>query len=319
MTEDRRSARFAIKWAAKAVTPPILVLAAKVVLVRLGLLRPPSPAEPEPAPAVPGRPEWEYVPEGWERRRRDPSVRGWDVDAIVEAYRAKWPSFAHALEGARPLGVNHEVPAGEEIVTDDLAAHNMLVSFAYVLALAAQGKERVSMLDWGGGIGHYYAIAKAVLPGAEIDYHCRDLPKLVAAGRALHPGARFSDDDSCLERRYDLVLASSSLQYSEEWRETVRRLAGATGGYLYVARVPVALQSSSFVVLQRAYAYGYDTEYLSWVLNREELLAAASASGLELVREFLLLAWLSAAGAPEEPTGHRGFLFRPGADALANS
>ncbi len=319
MIEDRRSARFAVKWAVKAVTPPILVLAAKVVLVRLGLLRPAPPPAPESAPTTPGRPEWEYVPEGWERQRRDPSVRGWDVDAIVEAYRAKWPSFLHALEGARPLGVNHEVPVGEEIVTDDLAAHNMLVSFAYALALAAHRKERVSMLDWGGGIGHYYEIAKAILPGVEIDYHCRDLPRLAVAGRALHPGATFSDDDSCLDRRYDLVLASSSLQYSEEWRETLRRLAGATGGFLYVARVPVALQSPSFVVLQAAYAYGYETEYLSWVLNREELLSTASASGLELVREFLLMAWLSAAGAPEVPTGHRGFLFRQGADAPASS
>lgn len=304
-----------VKWAIKAVTPPIFVLAAKVVLVRLGLLRRPAPAEPEPAPAEPGESEWEYVPEGWERQRRDPNVRGWDVAAIVESYRAKWPSFVRALEGAQPLGVNHEVPAGEEVGTDDLAAHNMLISFAYVLALAAQRKERLSMLDWGGGIGHYYAIAKAVLPGVEIDYHCRDVPKLGAAGRELHPEATFSDDDSCLERRYDLVLASGSLQFSEAWRETLRGLAAATSGYLFATRVPLALRSPSFVVLQRAYAYGYDTEYLGWVLNREELLAAASASGLDLEREFLLMAWLSAAGAPEAPTGHRGFLFRPSAGA----
>ena len=56
--------------------------------------------------------------------------------------------------------------------------------------------------------------------------------------------------------------------------------------------------------------YGYDTEYLGWVLNRDELLAASHELGLEFLREVLLLAWLSAEGAPEAPVEHRGFLFR---------
>ena len=106
-------------------------------------------------------------------------------------------------------------------------------------------------------------------------------------------------------------MGSSSLQYSERWRETLAGLAAATAGYLFVTRVPVALRSPSFVVLQRAQRHGYGTEYLGWVLNRGELLEAAAESGLELVRELLLEARFSAAGAPEDPVGHRGFLFRP--------
>ena len=83
-------------------------------------------------------------------------------------------------------------------------------------------------------------------------------------------------------------------------------LAGAAGRYLYVARVPVALTAPSFVVIQRPYVHGYDTEYLGWVLNRDELVEAA---GLPLAREFLLDARFSAAGAPEDPVEHRSFLF----------
>ena len=45
-------------------------------------------------------------------------------------------------------------------------------------------------------------------------------------------------------------------------------------------------------------------------MSRAELLDAAAAAGLVLDRELLLDAWLSAAGAPEDPIGHRGFLFR---------
>jgi hypothetical protein len=98
--------------------------------------------------------------------------------------------------------------------------------------------------------------------------------------------------------------------YRDKWPDYVAaivgRLAGAAGGHLYVARVPVALRAESFVVIQRPYAHGYDTEYLGWVLNRRDLLATA---GLPLAREFLLDARFSAEGAPENPVEHRSFLF----------
>jgi putative methyltransferase (TIGR04325 family) len=186
-----------------------------------------------------------------------------------------------------------------------------VLAFGYVLARAARGRDRLSLLDWGGGPGHYAVLAEALLPELELEYHSRDLPALVALGRELLPRHAFHDDDSCLDRRYDLVVASSSLQYSQEWQAAVAGLARATGGWLYLARVGVALESPSFVVLQRAHAYGYETEYLSWVLNREELLDRLAAAGLELERELLVPEQPEVAGAPESPVAHRGFLLRP--------
>lgn len=292
-----------IRLVLKGLTPPYLWNAVKGMEDRLR-------AEPVPA-ELEEKPEWEYVPEGWVRRDIDPAVKGWDVDAIVESYRRTWPSFVQALEGVGPLGISHEVPEGVDVPTEDRGSHNALVSYAYVLALAARKKDRIALLDWGGGSGHYYLISRAALPGVEIEYHCKDLPKLVAHGRELFPEAAFYEDDSCLDRRYDLVLASNSLQYSEDWSGTLARLSGATAGYLFVTKLPVALRNASFVVVQRPYAYGYETEYLGWVINRDELLRVAASSGLELVREFLMVDLLSARGAPEDPIEHRGFLFRP--------
>ena len=77
--------------------------------------------------------------------------------------------------------------------------------------------------------------------------------------------------------------------------------------------------SPSFHVLQRAYRYGYETEYVGWVLNRQELLEHAAELGLELERELVIDAWLSASGAPEDPIGHRGFLFSVGGGRAAAS
>ena len=311
------TARFALRWAVKAVAPPILVLGAKVLLIKLGLRAPDPPRTPREPPAEQAEPEWEYAPEGWRQTDSDPRLAGWDVSGVAEAYRSKWSSYVHALQGPSPLGIYHEVREGEEIKSDDVAAHNMLVSFAYVLALAARNKERLSLLDWGGGIGHYALLAEKVLPGIELDYHCKEVPHIVETARGLdHPG-RFVDDDSWRDRHYDLVLVSGSLQYSEDWCSTLHDLAGHASDHVYVTRLPLARSVPSFTVIQRAYAYGYGTEYLGWVVNRKELLACAEHASLELVREFLLDAWLAAKGAPESPTGHGGFLFRRRQDRLA--
>jgi putative methyltransferase (TIGR04325 family) len=308
-----RGARWQLQRAVWALTPPALLPLVRGAARRLGLVSPPAPvAEAVPQVAVatpavrspPAPPHWQYVPEGFARQ-----ARGWNVEAISDAYREKWPSYLAAIEGTKPLGVYHEVPSGQAVGFEDHGAHNMLVSYAYVLALAARTRDRISLLDWGGGIGHYLPLSRALLPGVEIDYHCKDVSVLAEHGRELFPEASFYDDDSCLRRRYDLVLVSASLQYAPDWKATLAALAGATDGLLYVARAPIAMRSASFVVLQRAYDYGYDTEYLGWVFNRDELLAVARESGGELVREFLFSAWLSAAGAPEAPIGHRGFLF----------
>ncbi|MDQ3161885.1 MAG: hypothetical protein M3Q92_03505 [Actinomycetota bacterium] len=302
-----------LKWLVKAVTPPILLLLVKVVSIKLGLRRPDEQPEHVPPAAEPDPDaEWEYVPEGWARITTDSSVKGWDVEAVAAAYREKWPRFLRAIDGARPLGVYHEVAAGDEVEGEDAAAHNLVLSFAYVAALAAHGKERLTFLDWGGGLGHYGAIARAVLP-VEVDYHCREVAQTVAAARETGAAGRFVADDSWADRRYDLVMASGSLQYAEDWRAQLAELSRVCSGYLYVTRLPYARSALSFHILQRAYRYGYETEYVGWVVNREELLDCALKLGLVLERELVLDAWLSAEGAPEDPIGHRGFLFSVGA------
>jgi putative methyltransferase (TIGR04325 family) len=257
------------------------------------------------APSAAQAPEWEYVPEGWSRQ-----VRGWDVAEIADAYRRRWPEFLAAVRGNGPLGVAHEVPQGQDVFVDDPGWHNAIMTFGYVLARACRTGERPSMLDWGGGPGHYLVLARALLPDVSFDYHSRDLPRLVELGQELLPEATFHANDSCLDRTYDLVVASDSLQYARELAPTLARLAAAAAPWLYVAQLPVAKEAPSFVVRQRPDAYGYETEYLGWVVNEAELFDAAASGGLTLEREFLAPGAIDAEGAPERPVHLRSYLFR---------
>jgi putative methyltransferase (TIGR04325 family) len=249
--------------------------------------------------------EFEYVPEGWSR-----AVRGWDAPGVEAAYRRRWPEFVAAVESSGGLlGIAHEVPTAQRVVSDDPGWHDIVTTFGYVLARAAQRLGRLSLLDWGGGPGHYAVLARALMPELGLDYHSRDLPRLARLGRELLPAATFHDDDACLDRTYDLVVVSDSLHYAHDYATLLARLARSAAPWLYLALVPLVRSAQSFVVQQRPDSYGYDTEYLGWALNRDELLCAADDAGLRLEREFLAPGVIDPPGAPE-PAVHRSFLFR---------
>lgn len=274
----------------RGLVPPVLWNA-------LRRLRPPAPAS---AP-----PQFEIVPEGF--------PDGWsegtgiyDTPAVVAGHRAKWPRFKALVDGTGALGVSHE---SDLSTRDDLATHNTVMSFAYVAARTARAG-RLSILDWGGGPGHYALLARAVLPGVEIAYASRDLPAIAALGPDLLPEDRFYSDDSCLDETADLVVASGSLHYVPEWQATFRQLAASAGRSLFVTRFPVT-DGPSFVYVQRVpeeYGYGAGLSIYGWCFGRDEFLAEAAAAGLRLAREFVVGEDWQIAGAPS-PCLVRGFLF----------
>jgi putative methyltransferase (TIGR04325 family) len=252
-----------------------------------------------------GKPEWEYVAKGWKSQEVNESVKGWNVQSILDTYITHWPDFVTSLQRTSPLGLSPEASPSRRL---DLAFHNVVMSYGYALGLAAHNQTALSMLDWGGGIGHYYLISKALFPMVQIDYHCKDLSLFVEHGRGLFPEAYFYSDESCLNRLYDFVLVSSSLQYSEYWQDIFGKLAMTTSGYLYITRLPVVHKVSSYVMIQRPYRYGYNTEYLGWCINRNEILDLASTLGLKLVREFAVEFPPTIQNAPEQ-CDYWGFLF----------
>lgn len=252
-----------------------------------------------------GPPEWEYVGMTWPGE--DSRATGWDDRSVVETQRRQLEGFRRRLDGTSPLVTWHE---GAGASSQDHRTHNTYMTFAYVLARAAAGRNTISVLDWGGGLGQYYLIARAVLPEMSIDYHCVDLPLACSAGRQLIPEVSFHEPEGpALHREFDLVVSSSSLQYAQDWSGQARALAGAAGRFLFITRLPMAMRNGPFVVVQRPHVHGYDTEYLGWVIDRDELIEQIEASGLVLDREFLVDERPHVIGAPEQPR-YRGFLFK---------
>lgn len=248
--------------------------------------------------------DWEYVSTGWDGA---PLVRGWNVETVADFQKVRWKAYSQALTGTAALTINHEEP--RDLVSGKLRDHNTLVTYAYVLALAARQREAVSVLDWGGGVGHYSVLSKSVLPDVKLDYYCHDVPLLCRAGRQCAPDVKFLEQrDECFLRTYDLVLASSSLWYEEDWRSLIGRLVAASNSYLYVTRMIFINRMCSYVAIQRTAADSYRTEYLCWILNQQEFVNFVCSLGMRLVREFLICEAQHIVRAPEQGT-YKGFLF----------
>jgi putative methyltransferase (TIGR04325 family) len=273
-----------IKW----ITPPILISAGKNIF--FGGKR--------------AFHEYEYIPQGWAISRTSNRIKGWNVQSILDTYKDKWPAFCGMVQSPSPFGISPEANGSEAF---DLVFHNTLMVFAYSLALAARGKDQIKMLDWGGGIGHYYLLAKSFVPNLAIDYHCKDVPILADYGQRLFPEAHFYSDDSYTKERFDFILSSSSLQYAENWQSILAGFSACQNGYLLITRLPVTL-ANSYVFVQRPYQYGYNTEYLGWAISRAELLSCAAQAGLHLLREFVTGERPEIYGAPD-PCEYRAYLF----------
>jgi putative methyltransferase (TIGR04325 family) len=256
--------------------------------------------------------EWVYSPQGWVNG--DKSDGGWYDRSIAETQRARWLRIVRSLQGTGPLSTAYtSVPP--ESTKNELKAHNVIMSYAYVLSLATENRRSLSVLDWGGGVGLYHLLSIVLFPKVNVEYHCYDTPSLCKLGREFWPNDVFyGDSAAALSRKYDLVVSSSSLQYFEKWQEVLGELAKAALGYLYIARLRIVQNADSFVAIQRCYRnkiYGYNTELVSWFINKAELLDCAKQAGMKLVREFVDGERWFVGNAPERHAESRGFLFTP--------
>ena len=251
-------------------------------------------------------PMYQYIPEGWNYVDEHKEVRGWNVEEILRMYEQRWEIFQKRVMGKDPLGYSLEADPDS---APNINTQNTILCFAYCLALLACNHSRVSILDWGGGIGQYYVIAQALFPRLDVDYHCKDFELFTTLGKRYLPNVNFYTDETCLVNTYDFVLVSGAIQYSRDWDNVLIGLANATGEYLLLTRLPIVEQVPSFTFLQRAYKFGFNTEFLSWCFNKTELMKKAESSGLKLVREFVVGDSLPIVNAPEK-CQYSGYLFQ---------
>jgi putative methyltransferase (TIGR04325 family) len=236
--------------------------------------------------------EYAYAPDGWDTPLPR-GVRNEDYwNAFIAYDRAACEALmARVTRGEPPLiGAEYEWKH---------------VTFAYALALSADAKDSITVLDYGGSLGDYFWHAKALLPRINLEYHCKELPAIAEVGRQINPAVIWHTDDSCLRRVHDLVMFSSSLEYVNNWQHVLRDAADSARRCLFLSDVPTVRNVPAFVATERR---GPVTN-LHWQLNGNEVVDTVEAAGLRLLREFAMGPYPRIANAPEQPTSV-GWLFR---------
>jgi putative methyltransferase (TIGR04325 family) len=189
------------------------------------------------------------------------------------------------------------IRAGEPLLETRADEHTKYILFGYVLALAARHQTKVSVLDYGGNLGDYYWLGRALVPGVELDYHCKELPKVAEAGRRLTPEVIWHIDDSVLTGSYDLVMFSGCIQCLPNWQDILFRAGQSARAYLLLADVPTVRDVPAYIVTHRE----RERTNLQILMNRSEIVGTVERAGLRLVREFAMGPHPPIANAPEQP------------------
>ena len=258
-----------------------------------------------------------------------PNVRDWLVKQVAGVRRvACWPvstdngwtdavsaAVAGYGDGMRRISESSIIglAPGEnarEFSDGSKQLHDRLIQFAFVAARAAQGDDQLRVLDYGGGFGAHAVALSRLVPELAVQYTVAELPIFCRAAREINPTVRFVEGLAVAGSGYHLVYASSSIQYTENWRELLGSLCGASTRFLFVTRTPFVLEGPPFVTIQRA----YQTEYPGWVFNFNELVAEVGRHDFELNEVFLNGPGLPIRGA-RKANVHLGLLFERAEEA----
>ncbi len=191
------------------------------------------------------------------------SVGGWP-EAANEAAKGFGDGLTSITDGAA-IGFFKE---GQlfQAAENNRETHDRLVQFAFVVARTALRYGEIRLLDFGGSFGaHVFAIER-LLPEIQCEYTVCELPEFCEIGRRLNSHVHFVSGIEQAGEGYHLVYASSSVQYSKDWRKLVADLCRASKANVFITRTPFVFAIPSFVTVQQA----YKTEYPGWVFNYQE-------------------------------------------------
>lgn len=183
----------------------------------------------------------------------------------------------HAAEAVEAAGRLLREAESSELPREAVTDHETLV-----LALRLTQAGVVSVVDFGGGVGHSYRVLKRLMPGQTMRFNVIDLPPLVERGRELwrnDPGIAFSDHADVAVSAPDVVFSKSVLQYFPDYDAQFRRLLAAGASWVVLEKLP-ALQSEEFVTGQ---VNVYDSVVPYWFMSADRLTRSAEQCGYRLV------------------------------------
>jgi putative methyltransferase (TIGR04325 family) len=215
------------------------------------------------------------------------------VSENFKVWEGVYASFAEAPESGsgftdrtwQERSVRYARDALERLAKGDpleysMRQRNAVLSFTAAMMLSHA--PRLRTLDLGGGLGAGYLVTAGIVGAkiAQVDYLIAEVDVICRIGRDLYagrPGPKFTEGLP-ESGDFDIVHACSVMQYIEDWRGMVRRLAGYGAAYLSFGDAFVG-DFPTYVTLQN----DYESRTRHWFFNAAEFIGEVQSCGYELV------------------------------------
>jgi putative methyltransferase (TIGR04325 family) len=140
---------------------------------------------------------------------------------------------------------------------------------ALLHASDATGRDRISVIDFGGALGHHYLAVRPFLPrGSLVQWVVCETEAMCELGRTHMGGDELSFVSSLAALPADatVALASGSLQYVESPHQVLQRL-GELAPWVIVDRLPLSACDRDRISLQTVPPWIYRARYPAWFFS----------------------------------------------------
>jgi putative methyltransferase (TIGR04325 family) len=157
-------------------------------------------------------------------------------------------------------------------------------TLSVLTAVANRILGKVTIVDFGGGLGSGFIQILARAPTVNVEYHVVDLPRMCMAGKQFYgaePRIQFHTALDEVKVSPDIVYASGVLQYIDDYAGQLSSLVGNGPAWFLLARTPI-VDVPTFATRQLNLS-GQIIPY--WFFNRLEIIGVLRNLSYELIFE----------------------------------
>jgi putative methyltransferase (TIGR04325 family) len=159
------------------------------------------------------------------------------------------------------------------------------------------------VLDFGGGLGSTFLNNRELIQSLHCNYSIIEQSNFVTEGQKLVikyklPITFLKNLRDLEEKKLDVVILSSVLQYLPSWKITLLEIVQLLPKYILIDRTPITRSESQIFVQNNGSYYSEILNYPCWKINKKELVD--NLPGYKLVSD-----WKSGF----DPDNYRGFMF----------
>ena len=157
-----------------------------------------------------------------------------------------------------------------------------LLPFLAVMTAENSKDNKVTILDFGGGLGATYISVTAACSNRQIiDYH------IVESNTICQAGEKYFKNDSRIQfydhlpdniQAADIIYLSSSIQYIEDWKAFLKEIAKYDSRYILLADLPAG-EIPTYATVQNY----YESKIPYWFFNINEVIDTMASMNLNLL------------------------------------